>query len=238
MAVATVAVQLTRSGVDVLAVLVAGFLLLVLERTAGDWIADTVGEAPVAVLFGCIAVLGLAYVQTPSGRGYASRLFSAAGARGYRTAYFTVGATPPAGNVAGGSPGTATRSSAAAVTGASSRPNNAGQVPTAAVGSGRDETARSRAPRLGRLTIAPEVSITDREVAFTVDATAGEEKIPDVEFTVNGRSVGRSPFVNGVATLRWKTRVPGRYTVRVRFAEGFIAGGTSGSLNVLPGTLR
>jgi hypothetical protein len=234
-AVAAVAVQLTRSGVDVLAVLVAGFLLLVLERTAGDWIADTVGEAPVAVLFGGIAVLGLAYVQTPSGRSYASRLFSAAEARGYRTAYFTVGATPTARNVAGGSPRAATRPSAAPVTGATSPAGKAGQALTAPVASRGEETGGSRVPRLGRLRITPEVSVTDREVALTVDATGGAEEIPDVEFSVDGRSVGRSPFVNGVATLRWKTRVPGRYTVRVRFAHGLIGSGTSAFLNVLPG---
>jgi uncharacterized protein YqfA (UPF0365 family) len=78
------------------------------------------------------------------------------------------------------------------------------------------------------------VSVTDREVAFTVDGAAGQETILDVEFSVDGRFVGRAPFVNGVATLRWKTRVPGRYTVRVRFAEGVIGSGTSAVLNVLP----
>jgi hypothetical protein len=79
--------------------------------------------------------------------------------------------------------------------------------------------------------------VTDREVAFIVDVAANEKAVPDVEFSVDGRSLGRSSFVNGLATLRWKTRVPGRYTVRVRFADGF-GGGTSAPLNVLPARSR
>ena len=40
---ATVVVQTTRSGIDILALLVAGFILLLLERTLGDWVAESVG---------------------------------------------------------------------------------------------------------------------------------------------------------------------------------------------------
>lgn len=238
-AVAAIAVQATRSGVDILAVLVACFLLLVLERTAGDWIADTIGAWPVAVVFSGIAIIGVAYLQTNSGRARASRLFAAAEARGYRTEYFTVSETPPAapraGSVAVGSARVAARTSTAPVASPSRRPGNPRQAAAAEAADSRGgQSVRSRAPRLGRLRIAPEVSVTDREVDFTVDGAAGQETILDVEFSVDGQFVGRAPFVNGVATLRWKTRVPGRYTVRVHVADGFIGSGTSAVLNVLP----
>ncbi len=78
------------------------------------------------------------------------------------------------------------------------------------------------------------MTVTNREVAFAVDMTATAGTIPDVEFSVDGRPVGRSEFVDGVATFLWKTRVPGRYTVRVRFVDGYAGSGISAFLNVLP----
>src|SRR5215212_9148575 len=74
--VAAIVVQTTRSGIDVLALLVAGFALLVLERTLGDWVADTLGPVPTTLLFAALAALGVAYVTTDSGRGRVRRLFA------------------------------------------------------------------------------------------------------------------------------------------------------------------
>ena len=85
---ATVVVQTTRSGIDILALLIAGFILLVLERTLGDWVAESVGPAPTALIFALVAGICVAYVTTDSGRGRAERLLVAAEARGYRAAYF------------------------------------------------------------------------------------------------------------------------------------------------------
>ena len=59
--IAGVAVQTTRSGIDILALLVAGFVLLLIERTLGDWVAETLGPVPATVLFAAVAVLGVAY---------------------------------------------------------------------------------------------------------------------------------------------------------------------------------
>ena len=75
-------------GVDVLTVLIACFLLLVVERTLGDSIAERLGPAPTSLLFAIVAALGVAYVTTDTGQARAGRLFAAAEARGYRTAYF------------------------------------------------------------------------------------------------------------------------------------------------------
>jgi hypothetical protein len=234
-ALAAAVVQVTRGGVDVLAVAVAGFLLLVLERTAGDWIADTVGGVPVVVLVVGIAALGLAYVQTPGGRAYAGRLFAVAEARGYHTSYFRA---EPASAAIRPSPGSvhAPAPSSARETTRAPRAVDSTDHPADPPSPRAGTTAEARAPhlKLGRLRIVPELAVTDREVAFTVDAQASAGNVPDVEFSVDGRPVGRSEFVDGVATLPWRTRVPGRYTVRVRFVDGYAGSGISASLNVLP----
>src|SRR3982751_5702752 len=81
--VAAVFLQITRSGVDVLALLVAAFALLLLERTLGDWIAGTLGSGPAALVFAGIAVAGLLYVTSSSGRALAGSFFAGAEARGY-----------------------------------------------------------------------------------------------------------------------------------------------------------
>ena len=46
--VAALLVQLTHAGIDIFLVLAAIFVLLVLERTLGDWIAESVGAAGTA----------------------------------------------------------------------------------------------------------------------------------------------------------------------------------------------
>jgi hypothetical protein len=87
---ATVTVQLTRTGVDVLGLMIAGFVLLVLERTLGDWIADSLGPAATAFVFACVAAIGVSYSMSIGGRAKAQRVFAAAEARGYHTLFFTL----------------------------------------------------------------------------------------------------------------------------------------------------
>lgn len=88
--VAVIAVLITHTGIDLLALLVALVVLLLIERTLGDWIADNVGPLTTVVIFTGVAVLGVMYVSTAGGRGRVRRLFNAAEARGYHTAYFSI----------------------------------------------------------------------------------------------------------------------------------------------------
>ena len=67
-AAAAVTVQITRTGVDVLALMLAGFILLLLERTICDWIAESLGPAATAFVFAVIAALGVWYVMSTGGR--------------------------------------------------------------------------------------------------------------------------------------------------------------------------
>lgn len=89
-AAAAVTVQITRTGVDVLALMLAGFILLLLERTIGDWIAESLGPAATAFVFAVIAALGVWYVMSTGGRAKVQRLFAIAEARGYHTMYVTL----------------------------------------------------------------------------------------------------------------------------------------------------
>ncbi len=294
--VAAVVVQTTRIGIDILALLVAGFLLLLVERTVGDWVAERVGPAWTAFLFAVVAGLGVAYILSGSGRARAAGLFAAADARGYRALYFKVPvsakvqtpqvdvASLPSGPFIGPaaaaaamplSPGTATTGTSAAVPSsagtstmgtAAAVPSSAGTstmgtaaaVPsspgTATTGSRpsgsplpapvatssvavRQRSAKN--PRIDRLLVSPEVSVVGDVIGFRVLVSFDEDgSLPKVEFSVNGRVVATAAVIDGVATARWKTAVPGQYVVRARLPGGF-SGGTvaSATLNVLPGKL-
>jgi hypothetical protein len=225
--------------VDIFALLLACFILLLIERTVGDWVAEAVGAGPVAVLFLMIAVTGLAYMQSANGRGRANRFFAAAQARGYRTAYFRIddavipnGLPHPGPAVAEGLPGRPTNSAPLLST------QTASQRTSTTASPAESGEPRAENVRLGPLRVVPDVALTDREVAFNVEVTASAGSLPDVEFSVNGNVVGRSRIVDQLATARWKTPVPGRYVVRVRIADGFVGTGSSAVLNILPGASR
>ena len=77
-------------------------------------------------------------------------------------------------------------------------------------------------------------------IVFRADlASDGDGVLPEVEFSVDGRTIARvNPDGRGIAQARWKTSVPGQYVVRVRLAGGLLgAPNTSATLNVLPGKL-
>ena len=88
--VAAVVVQVTRTGVDILALLMGGFVLLLIERTLGDWVADRLGPVPTVVIFIAVACLGVAYATAEGGRARLRRVFAAADAQGYHTVYFSL----------------------------------------------------------------------------------------------------------------------------------------------------
>src|SRR5947209_10604657 len=96
--VAALVVQLTHAGIDIFLVLAAAFVLLVLERTLGDWIAESVGAAGTALIFALFAALSVAYAMSTDGRAKANRFFATAESRGYRPMYFVVDDSPPSSN--------------------------------------------------------------------------------------------------------------------------------------------
>src|SRR5438477_2824505 len=88
--IAALLVQLTHAGIDIFLVLAAIFVLLVLERTLGDWIAESVGAAGTALIFALVAALSVAYALSADGRAKANRFFATAESRGYRPLYFVI----------------------------------------------------------------------------------------------------------------------------------------------------
>src|SRR6478672_4006521 len=198
---AVVVVGTTRTGVDVLTVLIACFLLLVVERTLGDSIAERLGPAPTSLLFAIVAALGGAYVTTDTGQARAGRLFAAAEARGYRTAYFRSPTAKGEGDTKGDGNGEPARTPV--------RPAMAIQPPPVT-----DELASG--VRFVRLASAPEIAKPGQ--AVRLHATLSSEstgRLPDVEFSINGTIVGHAaPDQRGEAAIRWTTAVPGQYVLR------------------------
>ena len=81
--VAAVAVQVTRTGAPYPRAARGGFVLLLIERTLGDWVADTLGPIPTVLVFIAVAGLGVAYATAEGGRARLRRAFAAADAQGY-----------------------------------------------------------------------------------------------------------------------------------------------------------
>jgi hypothetical protein len=218
---AVVVVGTTRTGVDVLTVLFACFLLLVVERTLGDSIAERLGPAPTSLLFAIAAALGVAYVTTDTGQARAGRLFAAAEARGYRTAYFRSRSATGEADTKGEGTGEPARTPV--------RPATAIQPPVT------DELASG--VRFVRLASAPEIAKPGQ--AVRLHATLSSEstgRLPDVEFSINGTIVGHAaPDQRGEAAIRWTTAVPGQYVLRARLAGAVLSGFTGSSIiTILP----
>lgn len=274
--VAVIAVLITHTGIDLLGLLVALVVLLLIERTLGDWIADNVGPVTTVVVFTGVAVLGVMYVSTAGGRGRVRRLFNAAEARGYHTAYFsidddtdaplkdgdsggvadrlspssnaptpTAGSGPPAApspSVAP-APGPSTATAPGASTAAAASPiptSGAAGVPVSdtRASSRPEEPKQAGGVRITRLSLSPDLAVVGQTIVFRADlASDGDGVLPEVEFSVDGRSIARvRPNDRGTALARWTTRVPGQYVVRVRLTQGLLgAATTSATLNVLPG---
>jgi hypothetical protein len=265
--VGAIVVQVTRTGVDVLALLVALFVLLLIERTIGDWVADSVGPFTAILIFSAMAALGVTYVSTDRGRSRVHRIFEAAEARGYHTAYVALDKderdagrggdskgvadtlarplnTPAAGAVSGAP---SASSSAAPSSSAPSSPSAASASPAPVVATGAasstpraassPEARQAGGVRITRLRISPEVAVTGQPLVFRADLTSdGTGSLPEVEFSVDGRSIGQvRPDAHGIAVARWRTAVPGQYVVRARPTGGLLGAVSSATLNVLPG---
>jgi hypothetical protein len=245
--VAALFVQLTHAGIDIFLMLAAGFVLLVLERTLGDWIAESVGAPATVLIFTVLAGLAVLYALSADGRAKANRLFAAAESRGYRPVYFVVdepvpiadgreGARKMGDSVVGisgsGPPAIAagTDRGAPAVSPQGEAPVSRGILDWPA--SGPDKTIRLR------LRADPDVTVTGQAVTLRATIESGDRKdAPAALFTVNGNLAAKVPFDHsGRASTQFATDVPGLYTARLRVATGAIFGQeVSATFNVLPG---
>ena len=88
------------------------------------------------------------------------------------------------------------------------------------------EPSAAKGVRLTRLTVSPEVSVTGQAIAIRATMSYDEPgTLPRVVFSVDGRIVGSTaPDARGIAQVPWRTKVPGQYVVRARFAGGITGG--------------
>jgi hypothetical protein len=246
--VAAVFVQLTHAGIDLFLMLAGGFVLLVLERTLGDWIAESVGAPGTVLIFASLAALAVMYAASADGRTKANRLFAVAESRGYRPVYFVVdepATRREAGRVeraiadsAIGTSGNPSPTAAAKSDGQTPATNPAGDAPVSRgildwSVSGPDKTIRLR------LRADPDVIVTGQTVTLRATIESGVRKDPTVAlFTVNGNLAAKVPFdPSGNASTPFTAAVPGQYTARLRLASGAIFGSeVSATFTVLPGS--
>lgn len=82
-------VQVTGLGIDLLLLAAAVLVLLALERSVGDWIAEWFGPFAAAALLG-VLVLSFSwyFLSSTLGRSKTDRFFMEAERRGYRTVYY------------------------------------------------------------------------------------------------------------------------------------------------------
>ena len=130
-------VQVTGVGIDLLLLAVAILLLLTLERSVGDWIAEWFGPFAAAAIFG-VLILSLSwyFLSSSLGRSKTDRFFMEAERRGYRTVYYeTPGSpaaeeTPPAASSAPARPATPPAATGPLVAGTNERdtPRSAGSA--------------------------------------------------------------------------------------------------------------
>lgn len=229
-------VQLTHRGIDVLLALAAGFILLTLERTLGDWIAESLGEPATVLLFALIALLVIAYATTDAGQAKVQRFLMVAQAEGVQP-LIVLGDKNPSALRRSGSTDSATTPSR------SSAPANDGATSPARGGvTGTPGTTGSAAPSTDRvvyvgLRATPEVVVTGEPVTLRAVLRGGRPAGAFALFTINGDVVARVAFDDaGGASTRFTPAAPGLYTARFRVSPSSIfSRDASTTFNVLPG---
>lgn len=225
--VTAILVQVTHRGIDVLLALAAGLILLVLERTLGDWFAESLGEPATVLLFVLIAALGVAYATTDAGQSKVQRFLAAADADGIRPVILADRSAPAI----------RTRTSPGEATGSSAPAPRVGGTATATTGRVEaGEPSKDRAIFVG-LSATPEVVVTGNAVTLRAVVRGGRTAGASALFTINGNVIGSVAFdAAGNASTTFTPAVPGFYTARFRVSPGSIfSQDATATFNVLPG---
>jgi hypothetical protein len=249
--VAVVVLELTRTGVDVVALAGIGALVVLLERTAGDWLADRLGPAAGSLVFGAtVGCLAWYLMGTSTGRAAVDDFLAGAEARGYRSLILRVspsampaGLAPavPAAPVAG--------PPAAAPTSGSSLPSGARAQPTAprlpvraasrmpssgrseSVAGGSAEAVISPVPTRVTLQVSPStVRYGERfTLRATVTARGNGPGVGTVDFLIEDRVLATASVpATGTVIANVTILESGTHSVRARFTG---AAGYSGSVS-------
>jgi hypothetical protein len=230
---AAVPVQVTGKGIDLYALLSAGVLLLVVERTVGDWVANVLGPIGTALAFAIVAAAGVAYLLSDSGRKRAEHFMAVAEAHGYQAAYFKMDpdrSNPEREEFAraaaafhdpAASPASTTATADAHPAQAAGPPSDASASAPAArpAASGWKlfSFSRSRNVVTARVTSDPDLVQAGEEVVIRFRIIGKSERPPSsVDFLANGVVFAHTPVQpDGTAEARWRPKLPGQYQLRV-----------------------
>lgn len=232
-------VQLTHRGIDILLALAAGFVLLSVERTLGDWIAESVGEPATILLFALVALLVIAYATTDRGQSRVQRILAAADAEGIQPLVLWSDRTSPASASNGSGRGASSPSETPAIgvrAGPASPAVGSGSRPAA--GTADPEGPPNGGPLVVDLKAAPEVVVTGEAVTLRAAVHGGQPAVgATAVFTINGDVIAKVPFDDaGSASTRFTPAVPGYYTARLRISPSSIfRQDTTATFSVLPG---
>ena len=250
---AAVGVEVSRTGLDVLLLVLLVLAVVLLERTVGDWLGELLGSGRATLVLGTAICLSAWSLLSEGGA--VDKLFAVAGQKGYRTLYFrnslpaanaqAPGATPAAGmsgNSGGaiGSPRpTGTMSSGSAAV----HPVPSG-AERAASGSAEPSgplslVFRRRASSTMRITTPTPIATGDTSTIRVRLTSAGEAVSGrSIIFTLDGRLLGESATgPDGTATMTFSVRVARSYQIRAEFAgdEGMAGSSGGATVVVLPG---
>jgi hypothetical protein len=233
-------------GVDVLMVAVAGMVLLLLERTVGDWLADTTGPVPATIVFAAI-VAGFTWFVV----GSADEFFAAAEERGFRRIYYQPArayqperAAAPVDRRFPLSSGQRASGQQANRTGRVSAARDASAAPMEVGGAPERQTASNAAPSTATavasrtlfgapkeraplvptriaVKVEPAQVSPARRVVFEAVVHAGDRPVASgsVRFIVNGAAVAMAAVDSrGVATSTFATYFPGTHEVRASYS--------------------
>lgn len=236
--VTAILVQLTHRGIDILLALAAGFVLLSVERTLGDWIAESVGEPATILLFALVALLVIAYATTDKGQSRVQRILATADAQGIQPlVLWSDRASPGSPSNGSGRSASPSETPAVGVRAGPASPTVGGRSRPAA-GTAEPEGPPNGGPLVVDLKADPEVVVTGEAVTLRAAVHGDQPAVGAAAvFTVNGDVIAKIAFdYAGNASTRFTPAVPGYYTARLRISPSSIfRQDTTATFSVLPG---
>jgi hypothetical protein len=233
-----VPVQITGVGIDLFALLLAGSLLFLVERTVGDGVAELIGPVGAATLFCAIAAAGFGYMLTATGQAQGKRVMAIAQSHGYQPLYFK-SASPedekdrrrqpikPAGLPAR-EPKPASPDVALATATPADRKNgvepaaSSSGPPPAVVTPGLLGLFKTKELPLARLIVTPRVVSSSEPVRLELRFVGPPVTLTgSIAFLVNGREIARAePDASGAITAQTREIIPGPYEASARLPGG------------------
>ena len=232
-AATAVAVELTRTGLDILVLVVVGLIVILVERTVGDWMGELLGSGLTTLVLGT-TLAAVAWVLFEEG-GPADRFFAAAEERGYRTSYYEVPGQPPppkqavavasTGATPAPSPNRTSRAGSTAQRSPTASGPAAGESPQEPSPTNGDSNPAawllgSRLATTQLILRVPTPAMTGERIQVRARLTSDSRPVAGVpiDFTANSRPIATATTNHdGVATATFSADIVGRYHINALF---------------------